>query len=360
MTHDGSQAGPDPVDGSAAEPAAEVAAMERALALAVTAGVPRGPNPRVGCVLLDPSGRPIAEGFHRGAGTPHAEVVALAAAGPAARGSTAVVTLEPCSHVGRTGPCTDALIAAGVARVVFAQTDPNPVAAGGAAALRAAGVDVSGGLLSEAAEEVNSAWAFAVTHGRPMVTWKVASTLDGRVAAADGSSRWVTGTAARAEVHRLRAQVDAVLIGTGTALADDPSLTVRGPDGALAEQQPLRVVMGATELPATAALRDGRAPLRVFPDESPTEVLAALRADGVQHVLLEGGPTLAAAFVREGLVDRVVWYLAPLLLGSGPAAVGDLGVPSIGAGRQLRITGITRVGQDVRVDATMEPGDPPG
>lgn len=334
--------------------------MERALALAVTPGVPRGPNPRVGCVLLDAHGRAIAEGFHRGAGTPHAEIVALSAAGPAARGSTAVVTLEPCSHVGRTGPCTDALVAAGVARVVFAQTDPNPVAAGGAGALRAAGVDVAGGVLAAAATGVNEAWTFAVTHGRPMVTWKVASTLDGRVAAVDGSSRWVTGTAARAEVHRLRAHVDAVLIGTGTALADDPSLTVRSPDGTPAEEQPMRVVMGASPLPDTAALRDGRAPLRVFPRESPAEVLAALAGDDVQHVLLEGGPTLAAAFVRDGLVDRVVWYLAPLLLGSGPAAVGDLGVPSIGAARRLRITGITRVGQDVRVDATMEPGNPPG
>jgi diaminohydroxyphosphoribosylaminopyrimidine deaminase/5-amino-6-(5-phosphoribosylamino)uracil reductase len=334
--------------------------MERALALAVTPGVPRGPNPRVGCVLLDAHGRAIAEGFHRGAGTPHAEIVALSAAGPAARGSTAVVTLEPCSHVGRTGPCTDALVAAGVARVVFAQTDPNPVAAGGALALRAAGVDVAGGVLAAAATGVNEAWTFAVTHGRPLVTWKVASTLDGRVAAADGSSRWVTGTTARAEVHRLRAQVDAVLIGTGTALADDPSLTVRSPDGTPTEEQPMRVVMGASPLPDTAALRDGRAPLRVFPGESPAEVLAALAGEDVQHVLLEGGPTLAAAFVRDGLVDRVVWYLAPLLLGSGPAAVGDLGVPTIGAARRLRITGITRVGQDVRVDATMEPGDPPG
>jgi diaminohydroxyphosphoribosylaminopyrimidine deaminase/5-amino-6-(5-phosphoribosylamino)uracil reductase len=334
--------------------------MERALALAVTPGVPRGPNPRVGCVLLDAHGRAIAEGFHRGAGTPHAEIVALSAAGPAARGSTAVVTLEPCSHVGRTGPCTDALVAAGVARVVFAQTDPNPVAAGGALALRAAGVDVAGGVLEAAATGVNEAWTFAVTHGRPLVTWKVASTLDGRVAAADGSSRWVTGTSARAEVHRLRAQVDAVLIGTGTALADDPSLTVRSPDGTPTEEQPMRVVMGASPLPDTAALRDGRAPLRVFPGESPAEVLAALAGEDVQHVLLEGGPTLAAAFVRDGLVDRVVWYLAPLLLGSGPAAVGDLGVPTIGAARRLRITGITRVGQDVRVDATMEPGDPPG
>jgi diaminohydroxyphosphoribosylaminopyrimidine deaminase/5-amino-6-(5-phosphoribosylamino)uracil reductase len=332
--------------------------MRRALALAATPGVPRGPNPRVGCVLLDPAGTPIAEGHHRGAGTPHAEVEALAAAGPAARGATAVVTLEPCAHTGRTGPCADALLAAGVARVVYGQSDPNPIAAGGAQRLAGAGVEVVGGVLADEAAALNEAFTFATTHGRAMVTWKVASTLDGRVAAADGSSRWVTGPEARAEVHALRAEVDAVLIGTGTALADDPSLTVRSADGTPAAQQPVRVVMGRRPIPADAALRDGVAPLRLFPGESPAEVLAALAIEGVHHVLLEGGPTLAAAFVRADVVDRVAWYVAPLLLGAGLPAVGDLGVHRIEAARRLRIRGITRIGQDVRVDATMEPGTP--
>lgn len=335
--------------------AAELVAMRRALALAETDGVPHGPNPRVGCVLLDAAGRTIAEGYHRGAGTPHAEAAALAAAGERARGSTAVVSLEPCAHTGRTGPCTQALIRAGVTRVVYGQSDPNPLAAGGAGVLRAAGIEVVGGVLGEEAEELNAPWAFAIAHGRPMVTWKVAATLDGRIAAADGTSRWITGPDARAEVHRLRAEVDAVVIGTGTALADDPSLTVRAADGSLAERQPLRVVMGRRSIPESAALRDGAAPLRHFRTEGPGEVLGALRAEQAQHVLLEGGPTLAAAFVRAGLVDRLVWYLAPKLLGAGPGAVGDLGVPSIGSARALRITRITRVGQDVRVDATMGP-----
>ncbi len=355
--------GVDPADVTAPRPGAtpaEVAALRRALELAQTRGVPRGPNPRVGCVLLDAGGQVVAEGYHRGAGTPHAEVAALAAAGPAARGTTAVVSLEPCSHTGRTGPCTQALIDAGVRRVVFAQPDPNPLAAGGAEVLARAGVEVVGGVLADEAREANEAWTFATTRGRPMVTWKVASTLDGRVAAADGSSRWITGETARAAVHDLRSQVDAVVIGTGTALADDPSLTVRGPDGTPVDAQPLRVVMGRRKLPESAALRDGHAPLRLFRTESPAEVLAALAADDVQHLLLEGGPTLAAAFVRSGLVDRIVWYLAPKLLGSGPSAVGDLHIPSIGAAIPLRITGITRVGQDVRVDATMEPGNPNG
>jgi diaminohydroxyphosphoribosylaminopyrimidine deaminase/5-amino-6-(5-phosphoribosylamino)uracil reductase len=337
---------------------AELAAMRHALTIAVTPGVPRGPNPRVGCVLLDSSGARIAEGFHRGAGTPHAEAAALAAAGPAARGATAVVTLEPCNHTGRTGPCVDALLAAGVTRVVLGQADPNPVAAGGADRLAAAGVDVLRGVLSDEAESINAAWTFAVERGRPMVTWKVASTLDGRVAAVDGSSRWVTAEQARAQVHGLRSEVDAVLIGTGTALADDPSLTVRDPDGLPAAHQPIRVVMGRRPIPAEAALRDGIAPLRIFPTESPAQVLAALRASDVQHVLLEGGPTLAAAFLRAGLVDRVVWYFAPKILGSGVPAVGDLGVPGIASAMLLEITGITRVGQDVRLDGRMVPGDP--
>jgi diaminohydroxyphosphoribosylaminopyrimidine deaminase/5-amino-6-(5-phosphoribosylamino)uracil reductase len=335
-----------------------MAAMRRALTIAVTPGVPRGPNPRVGCVLLDAAGTTIAEGFHRGAGTPHAEAAALATAGPAARGATAVVTLEPCNHTGRTGPCVDALLAAGVTRVVLGQSDPNPVAAGGADRLAAAGVDVLRGVLSDEAASINEAWTFAVERGRPMVTWKVASTLDGRVAAADGSSRWVTAEQARAQVHNLRAEVDAVLIGTGTALADDPSLTVRDPDGLPAAHQPIRVVMGRRPIPAEAALRDGLAPLRIFPAESPAQVLATLGANDVQHVLLEGGPTLAAAFLRAGLVDRVVWYLAPKILGSGVPAVGDLGIPGIASAMLLEITGITRVGQDVRLDGRMVPGDP--
>ncbi|HYN56311.1 MAG TPA: bifunctional diaminohydroxyphosphoribosylaminopyrimidine deaminase/5-amino-6-(5-phosphoribosylamino)uracil reductase RibD [Motilibacterales bacterium] len=332
---------------------AELAAMRRALALAATPGVPRGPNPRVGCVVLDHAGATIAEGYHQGAGSAHAEVAALDVAGPTARGATAVVTLEPCNHTGRTGPCVDALLAAGVRRVVLAQRDPNPVAAGGEARLVAAGVEVVAGVLAVEAAAINEAWTFAVQRGRPMVTWKVASTLDGRVAAADGSSRWVTGEEARAQVHQMRSEVDAVLVGTGTALADDPSLTVRDPHGTPAGRQPMRVVMGRREIPLSAALRDGLAPLRTFSTQSPSEVLSALLVDDVQHVLLEGGPTLAAAFLRDGLVDRVIWYLAPKILGAGAPAVADLGIVGIDSALQLEVTGIIRVGQDVRVDGRM-------
>ncbi len=327
--------------------------MLRALALAASPDAPRGPNPRVGCVLLDPDGHPIAEGHHRGAGTPHAEAAALAAAGDAARGTTAVVTLEPCAHTGRTGPCADALIAAGVTRVVFAQADPNPVAAGGAERLRAAGIEVVAGVEAERAGALNEAWTFAVTHARPMVTWKVATTLDGRVAAADGTSRWITGPDARAEVHALRARVDAILVGTGTLLADNPSLTARTPEGTLGPHQPTRVVMGRREVPVDAAVRDGAADLRIYPTQTPAEVLAELYASDVQHVLLEGGPTLAAAFLRAGLVDRVIWYLAPTVLGAGPAGVGDLGITTMAQALGLDVTRVTRVGADVRLDGRM-------
>jgi diaminohydroxyphosphoribosylaminopyrimidine deaminase/5-amino-6-(5-phosphoribosylamino)uracil reductase len=334
--------------------ATELAAMRRALELAVTDGVPTGPNPRVGCVLLDKEGGTVAEGFHRGAGTAHAEADALRRAAERARGATAVVTLEPCNHTGRTGPCSEALIAAGVRRVVYAQADPNPVARGGARRMTAAGIDVVGGVLAAEAEAVNRTWTFATTNDRPWVTWKVASTLDGRISAADGTSRWITGPEARAQVHELRSLVDAVLVGTGTALADDPELTARTPDGALSARQPLRVVAGSRALPEAARLRDGAAPLLLLPAGSPTDVLRLLyRQHDVQHVLLEAGPTLSTAFLRAGLVDHVVWFVAPKVLGSGRPVVADLEVTTIADALGLRVSSVTRVGADVRIDLSL-------
>ncbi|HEX6327611.1 MAG TPA: bifunctional diaminohydroxyphosphoribosylaminopyrimidine deaminase/5-amino-6-(5-phosphoribosylamino)uracil reductase RibD [Jiangellaceae bacterium] len=330
----------------------EIAAMRRALALAETPGVPSGPNPRVGCVLLDPDGASIAEGYHRGAGHPHAEVDALTTAGEQARGATAVVTLEPCNHTGRTGPCTDALLAAGIARVVYAQRDGNPVAQGGGEALREAGVDVEGGVLADEARAVNPIWTFAVETGRPYVTWKYAATLDGRSAAADGSSRWITSSEARADVHRLRAECDAILVGTGTVLADNPQLTVRDAAGSPERSgRPLRVVMGLRSVPVDAAVLDGAADTLVLNTRDPGEALKRLLDRDCQHVLLEGGPTLAGAFLREGLVDRVIAYLAPALLGAGPAALADAGVATISDAIRLEITHTARVGPDVRVTA---------
>ena len=331
----------------------ETDAMRRALEIAATPGVPLGPNPRVGCVLLRPDGTVVAEGHHRGAGTPHAEIDALSRAGADARGTTAVVTLEPCNHTGRTGPCAVALIDAGVARVVYAQADPNPLAAGGAGTLRAAGIAVEGGLLADEASLLNPVWTFAVTHGRPFVTWKAASTLDGRIAAADGTSRWITSAEARADVHALRASVDAVVVGTGTALADDPHLAVRREGGVSSGPQPLRVVVGLRDLPTGARVLDDVAPTVHLRTHDPLEVLADLASRDVQHVLLEGGPTLAAAFVRDGVVDAVRWYVAPALIGAGASALADAGMSTIAEALRLEVTDVARVGADVRIDARV-------
>lgn len=333
--------------------------MRRALELAAAPGVPLGPNPRVGCVLLAPDGSTVAEGFHRGAGTPHAEADALARAGERARGTTAVVTLEPCNHTGRTGPCAQALAAAGVRRVVFAQPDPNPVAAGGRETLRAAGVDVEHGLLEEAAREVNRVWSIAVGRGRPFVTWKLAVSLDGRSAAADGTSRWISSTAARRDTHWLRALADTMLVGTHTVEVDDPLLTVRDEHDRPRERQPLRVVMGERDLDPGRRVFNGDAETLHLRTRDPHAALAELHARERRHVFLEGGPTLAAAFLRAGLVDEVVAYVAPMLLGDGPQAVAGLGIRTIGDALRPTVTDVTVLdgvpGEAPNVRLTMTP-----
>ena len=335
----------------------EVTAMRRALDLARQPGVPLGPNPRVGCVLLDDEGRTVATGHHRGAGMPHAEADALAQAAERARGSTAVVTLEPCNHTGRTGPCAQALVEAGVSRVVFAQPDENPAAQGGAAALRASGVDVEGGVLADEAAEVNPEWSFAVWHRRPFVTWKFAATLDGRSAAADGTSQWITSIAARRDVHRMRAECDAIVVGTGTVLADDPRLTARDPDGSLLVVQPLRVVVGRSEIPADARVLGSEAETVLLHTHDPHAVVEDLYARGRHRVWLEGGPTLAGAFLRAGLVDRVVAYVAPLLLGAGRHALDDAGISTLAEAVRLDVSEVTRIGSDLRLVGTPWQGD---
>ncbi len=350
--------------------------MARALAVSADVLGTTSPNPPVGAVILNADGQVVGVGATRPVGGPHAEVVALQQAGQRARGGTAVVTLEPCAHTGRTPPCTRALLAAGIARVVVGVKDPDPVAAGGVTQLRAAGVrvEVGRGAGAVAAGPLR-AWLHRTGTGRPFLTWKTAATLDGRSAAADGTSRWITSPAARADVHRLRAQVDAIVVGTGTALADNPSLTVRlphdraGPAGALGPaagtapgtapvgvRRPLRVVVGHRRLPPDAALLDQRAaPTLLLSTHDPAQVLAELAGRGIVSVLLEGGPTLAGAFVAAGLVDRVVAYLAPALLGSGLAALGPAGVASMAGIHRLTITDLTRVGDDVRIVADPQP-----
>lgn len=322
--------------------------LETALAMAAaTSEAVRGttsPNPPVGCVILDAHGELVGSGATAPPGGPHAEVVALREAGERARGGTAVTTLEPCNHTGRTGPCSVALVQAGITHVHYAAADPNPQAAGGAEHLRAAGVRTS---TTGADPAPLRAWLHRQRTGRPHVTWKVATSLDGRTAAADGTSRWITGSAARAQVHAERARIDAIVVGTGTALADDPALTARHPDGTLAAHQPLRVVVGHRRLPAGARLLDATAPTLVLDTHDPHTVLAALTDH--PDVLLEGGPTLAGAFAAAGLLDRVVAYVAPLLLGAGPAALEDAGVGTIAEALRFEVESVDRVGADVRI-----------
>ena len=323
--------------------------MQRALELAALGPV-WGANPRVGCVILSPSGERLAEGWHRGAGTAHAEIDALSKLGGKAPGATVVVTLEPCNHTGRTGPCTEALLAAGVAEVVYAVADPGGTSSGGAARLAAAGVAVDSGLLAAEAEELLFVWLAAMRRQRPFVTAKWGSSLDGRIAAPDGSSRWITGEAARVDVHRRRSVADAILVGTGTALADDPSLTARAADGSLLAHQPRPVVVGRRPLPADARLHQHPASVTQL-SGSPAEVLAELWQQDTRHAFIEGGPTLTSAFIAAGLVDEYLVYLAPALLGGPRTATGDLGVTTIDTALRLSTRAVHQLGDDLLVIA---------
>lgn len=350
--------------------AADTDAMRRAILLAARGLGSTSPNPVVGCVILDASGQPAGAGFHRRAGGPHAEVHALREAKERARGGTAYVTLEPCNHTGRTGPCAQALVEAGIERVVYAVGDPTAQATGGADTLRAAGVQVEQGLLADQAEAGNIAWLTSVRLGRPYVLWKYAATLDGRIAAQDGTSRWITSPESRADVHRLRAEADAVIVGSGTARADDPHLAIRGIEGAV---QPLRVVVdteGTAVKPGARVLDDAAPTLIAVAEDAETglrdvvrlpraanglsvpALLEALHQRGVRSVLLEGGPTLAGAFVAAGAVDKVVGYLAPVLLGAGRTALAGAGISTIAEALRLDMTETVRIGPDLRVTAT--------
>ncbi|MDR1633872.1 MAG: bifunctional diaminohydroxyphosphoribosylaminopyrimidine deaminase/5-amino-6-(5-phosphoribosylamino)uracil reductase RibD [Bifidobacteriaceae bacterium] len=319
--------------------------MAKAFALAEE-GPRHGPNPRVGCVLTDRRGLVIGQGHHRGAGQAHAEVAALEQArlGLAdTRGATAYVTLEPCNHHGRTGPCSRALVEAGVGRVVYALTDPNPAATGGGDYLRDHGVLVEGDVDPGRGIALNRAWVHAMTTGRPYVTLKLAASLDGRAAAADGSSQWITGAPSRVHAHRKRAEVDAILVGTGTFLADRPKLSARLPDGSLYEHQPLRVVVGERAIDAPEYLH--------IRTHEPAQVLRQLAGLEVTHLLVEGGPTVATAFLRAGLVNQLDCYIAPALLGAGGlASLGQLGIESVDGALRWRTRRLERIGDDVFIE----------
>ncbi|WP_411376431.1 bifunctional diaminohydroxyphosphoribosylaminopyrimidine deaminase/5-amino-6-(5-phosphoribosylamino)uracil reductase RibD [Arthrobacter sp. MPF02] len=304
--------------------------MEAALQAALQG--PRGANPLVGAVVVSSDGRHVVTGFHRGAGTAHAEADAIAqarAAGMDLAGCTMVVTLEPCDHIGRTGPCTEAIIDAGITDVIYAVDDPHGPAAGGAATLRSAGVRVRSGLGAAEALELNRQWFEAVAASRPFVTLHIAQTLDGRIAAEDGTSQWISCTESLADNHSIRSRIDAILVGTQTVLVDNPRLTARDAEGAPAVKQPVRAVMGLRDIPADAAIR-GEDGLSVhLPTREPAGALSMLYASGARHVMVEGGSRILSAFLTAGLVDELIVYLAPTLLGSGTPSLNGLGITSL-------------------------------
>ena len=355
--------------------------MVRALELARRGLYSTPPNPAVGCVLVR-WGQVVGEGYHLRAGEPHAEIVALQEAGIAARGSTAYVTLEPCSHHGRTPPCADALIAAGVRRVVVAMRDPNPrVDGSGLARLEAAGIRTGHGLLTHEAAEINRGFVRRMVTGRPWVTLKLGASLDGRTALADGTSKWITGERARADVQRLRARSSAIITGSGTVVADDPMLTVRDPELEMRGRRPLRVVLdSALATPPSAQVlsfagstliltRDAAAPLAeplreagarvesvraAAPGLDLDAVLERLGALECNEVLVEAGPTLAGDFVRRGLVDEIVVYMAPVVLGD--AARGLFNLPPLARmcdRCEFEWRDVARIGDDLRL--TLRP-----
>ncbi len=353
--------------------------MARALQLAARGLNTTHPNPRVGCVVANGE-TVIAEGWHVRAGGPHAEADALAKAGTAARGATAYVTLEPCCHTGRTPPCTAALVAAGVGRVVFGASDPNPrVNGGGEQALRAAGIEVSGGLLAAESERLNAGFMLRMRRGWPLVRSKIAATLDGRTALPDGRSQWLTGEAAREDVQRWRARSAAILTGIGTVLADDPAMTVREGGQAL-PVQPLRVIIdssyrtpptarilhrpgevllfGAAAGPATDAQRRALSSRGALVEEVPgvadrVDLAAAFRRLGeieVNEVWVEAGPALNGALLAAGLIDELVVYQAASVLGASARGMFDLAPPADLAARpQFRLQEVRRVGEDLRL-----------
>jgi diaminohydroxyphosphoribosylaminopyrimidine deaminase/5-amino-6-(5-phosphoribosylamino)uracil reductase len=304
-------------------------AMQRAIALSQKGLGKTSPNPIVGAVIINSDGQIIAEGFHDRMRSPdHAEVVALKAADMKAKGATMVVTLEPCNHTGATGPCSKAIADAGISKVVYAVKDPNKKAAGGAQALRDQGVQVESGVLESDAAYANRAWLTKIEKNRPFFTWKVATTLDGKIAALDGSSKWISNEKSRNDVQIHRRQSDAILVGTNTVITDDPHLIPRGDFPGFATN-PLRVVCGEQEIPTTSKIFDNAAPTLQVKSKDLGILVAELNKTGVNQVLVEAGPTLATAMLKQGLIDELVMYQSPSLLGQGKSFVADFGANGI-------------------------------
>lgn len=318
--------------------------MSAAIAEACKVDLRNDLNPHVGAVLVNAAGEIVASGFHRGSGTAHAEVDAISKVASCA-GLTLYTTLEPCNATGKQGPCSHAIVEAGIKKVVIGQIDNNPAMSGGIEYLKQHGVEVETGVLADGCAALNESWNFAHANNRPWVVWKIATSLDGYIAASDGSSKWITGEEARAEVQIIRSQVGAVLTGTGTALADDPELTVRS----LEVQQPLRVVVGTRDLPASTKLFNGETPaLHIKGDIN--EVLQKLWQEfGIHRVLVEAGPGLSTELWRQGLINEVYWFQAPLILGSGLKAIADFGVSTLNDGLRFSNYTVNRVGLDLQI-----------
>lgn len=308
------------------------------------------PNPNVAAALYTSAGELISIGGHnRLQSADHAEVVAIKAAGDLTRGATMVVSLEPCNHHGATPPCVDAIIDAGITRVIYGVRDPNPVAAGGGERLKSAGIEVEY-VESHLLEGVQQGWLHKITTGRPYFIWKIATSLDGRIAAADGTSQWISSEQSRADVQILRSQSDAILIGTGTALADNPTLRPRI-DGA---NSPIRIVVGNREIPSDFNLHDGASRTIFIKSNDIKEILRDISEAPVNQVLVEAGPTLGSALFAAGLIDEVVLYQAPIALGAGKSWLGDIGVQSINGARALTLISSEEIGPDMKLRYRVE------
>ena len=314
------------------------------LATLSTANLGRtAPNPNVSAAIYNAAGDLIADGAHNSSSPDHAEVIAIKKAGTAARGATIVVSLEPCSHTGKTGPCVDAIIEAGISKVIYAVKDPNPIAAGGADRLKVAGVEVEY-VGDKALTDIQGAWLHRVTTGRPYFIWKVATSLDGRIAANDGTSQWISSPESRGDVQVLRSQSDAILIGTGTALADNPTLRPRI-EGAT---HPIRIVMGSRDVPADFNLNDGLGQTVFLKSHSVDELMRALDYLPVNQVLVEAGPTLGSSLFAAEVIDEVVIYQAPIALGSGKNWLESIGVETLAGAKKLRLISNEVIGNDLK------------
>jgi diaminohydroxyphosphoribosylaminopyrimidine deaminase/5-amino-6-(5-phosphoribosylamino)uracil reductase len=300
------------------------------------------PNPIVGAVITSATGEFISEGFHQGGD--HAEVRALKGAREIPAGSIIYVTLEPCNHHGKTAPCVDAIIDSGIKKVVFAVSDPNPIAAGGTQRLRDAGIEVESGFGEVQARLENRAWLTKIEEGRPRITWKIASTMDGKVAAADGTSKWITGEVARADVARIRAQADAIVTSTATVIADDPLLTSKG-----LGKNPVRIVVGLTEISGNSQILGADAETVLIKSHDPAELIALANERGFNQLLIESGPTFGTALLRADLVDEIILFQAPTFLGSGTPSIGDLGITNIMGRLDFEIIDVEILGADLKI-----------